>query len=108
MSSNAIPEGKLNGFPDNKRIITLILKYWYLFVISAIIAYTIVFFYLQITPKVYQGSLTILLESSKDKRITQSEMVEGFITTGESNNIDNQSLIIQSRNTIKKTIRYLI
>ncbi len=107
MSSNAIPEGKLNGFPDNKRIITLILKYWYLFVISAIIAYTIVFFYLQITPKVYQGSLTILLESSKDKRITQSEMVEGFITTGESNNIDNQSLIIQSRNTIKKTISRL-
>lgn len=107
MSSTANHDSKINGFPDNKRIITLVLKYWYLFAISSIIAYTIVSFYLQITPKVYQGSLTILLESSKDKRITQSEMVEGFITTGESNDIDNQSLIIQSRNTIKKTIERL-
>lgn len=103
---NAYPNhvNKLSGFPDNKRIIALVLKYWYVFVISVVIAYLLVFLHLKFTPNVYQGSLTILLESSKDKRITQSEMVEGFITSGESNNIDNQSLIIQSRNTIKKTI----
>lgn len=104
MNSDLNHSNKINGFPDNKRILSLITKHWYLFLIFVLTAYAIVFIQLKFTPNVYQGSLTILLESSKDKRITQSEMVEGFVTGGESNNIDNQSLIIQSRNTIKKTI----
>ncbi len=104
MNSHSPQANKLNAFPDNKRIILLILKYWYVFALSALLAYFIVLIQLKFTPNVYQGSLTILLESSKDNRITQSEMVEGFVMGGESNNIDNQSLIIQSRATIKKTI----
>ncbi|MBS2212436.1 polysaccharide biosynthesis tyrosine autokinase [Carboxylicivirga mesophila] len=89
---------------DINRLIRLVLKNWYLFVISFPLCLGAVFIYHRYTVPVYKASATLLLKSSEQKTVTPSGLMEGFGLSPEMRSIENQSFIIRSRNIVKKAI----
>jgi len=89
---------------DISRLIRLVLKNWYLFVISFPLCLGSVFIYHRYTVPVYKASATLLLKGSEQGAISQTDLMQGFGLSPEMRSVENQSFIIRSRNTIKKTI----
>ncbi len=89
---------------DFNRIISLVLKNWYLFLISFPLCLGSVFLYHRYTVPVYKASATLMLKRSEQKTISQSDLMEGFGLSPEMRSVENQSFIIRSRSIIKKAI----
>ncbi|MCU4155728.1 polysaccharide biosynthesis tyrosine autokinase [Carboxylicivirga sp. A043] len=89
---------------DINRLIRLVLKNWYLFVISFPLCFGAVFLYHRYTVPVYKASATLMLKGSEQKSISQADLMEGFGLSPEMRSVENQSFIIRSRNIIKKAI----
>ena len=89
---------------DFNRIIRLILKNWYLFLISFPLCIGSVFIYHRYTVPVYKASATLMLKGSEQKTLSQADLMEGFGLSPEMRSVENQSFIIRSRNIIKKAI----
>ncbi|WP_430815582.1 GumC family protein [Carboxylicivirga sp. RSCT41] len=89
---------------DINRLIRLVLKNWYLFVISFPLCFGAVFLYHRYTVPVYKASATLMLKGSEQKSFTQADLMEGFGLSPEMRSVENQSFIIRSRNIIKKAI----
>ncbi|WP_289054663.1 polysaccharide biosynthesis tyrosine autokinase [Carboxylicivirga marina] len=89
---------------DINRLIRLVLKNWYLFVISVPLCLGAVFMYHRYTVPVYKASATLMLKGSEQKTLSQADLIEGFGLSPEMRSVENQSFIIRSRNIIKKAI----
>ncbi|TRX70279.1 tyrosine-protein kinase [Carboxylicivirga sp. M1479] len=89
---------------DINRLIRLVLKYWYLYLISLPLCLGAVFLYHRYTVPVYKASATLMLKGSEQKSFSQADLMEGFGLSPEMRSVENQSFIIRSRNIIKKAI----
>jgi capsular exopolysaccharide synthesis family protein len=89
---------------DINRLVRLVVKNWYLFVISFPLCFGAVFLYHRYTVPVYKASATLMLKGSEQKSISQADLMEGFGLSPEMRSVENQSFIIRSRNIIKKAI----
>ena len=93
-----------DGLFDINRILKLTLRNWYLFLISIPLALAIVYVYHRYTVPVYRASTTILLKSTQNRSIAQSDLIEGFGLSPEMRNIENQIFIIKSKKLVKKAV----
>jgi len=93
-----------DGMFDINRIIKLTLRNWYLFLISIPLALGTVYIYHRYTIPVYRASTTILLKSTQDRTMAQSDLIEGFGLSPEMRNIENQIFIIKSKKLVKKAV----
>ncbi len=96
-----------DGMFDINRIIKLVIRNWYLFLISFPLSLGSVYMYHRYTVPVYSASTTILLKSSQDQNISQSNLIEGFGLSPEIRNIENQTFIIKSKKLIRKAVDLL-
>ena len=104
MAQNA-HKGKSNdSLFDLKRILFLLRKNWYLFVISFPLCVGSVYIYHRYTVPVYQARATMLLKSGDQQSISRSELIEGFGLSPEVRNVENQMFVIRSKKLVKKAI----
>ncbi len=96
-----------DGMFDIYRIIKLVIHNWYLFLISFPLSLGSVYIYHRYTIPVYSASTTILLKSSQDQSISQTNLIEGFGLSPEVRNIENQTFIIKSKKLVRKAIDLL-
>ncbi len=92
------------GLFDINRILKLTLRNWYLFLISIPLALGSVYIYHRYTIPVYRASTTILLKSTQDRTMAQTDLIEGFGLSPEMRNIENQIFIIKSKKLVKKAV----
>ncbi|WP_439183476.1 GumC family protein [Carboxylicivirga taeanensis] len=92
---------------DVNRLVRLMRKNWYLFLISFPLCLGAVFIYHRYTVPVYKASATLLLKSSEQTPMTPNGLMEGFGLSPEMRSIENQSFIIRSRNIVTKAINRL-
>ncbi|MBI9060859.1 MAG: polysaccharide biosynthesis tyrosine autokinase [Marinilabiliaceae bacterium] len=93
-----------DGLFDLNRIIHLLQRNWYLFLISFPLCFGSVYFYHRYTIPVYKASATILLKSADQTSLQRSDLIEGFGLSPEVKSIENQTFIIRSKKLIKKAI----
>ena len=93
-----------DGIFDINRIIKLVIRNWYLFLISFPLALGGVYIYHRYTVPVYSATTTILLKNSQSRSMNQSNLIEGFGLSPEVRNIENQTFIIRSKKLVKKAI----
>ena len=97
-------KGSADNLFDFSRIVQLVLKNWFLFIISFPLCLGSVFLYHRYTVPVYKASATLMLKGSEQKTLSQADLMEGFGLSPEMRSVENQSFIIRSRNIIKKAI----
>jgi len=86
----------------------LILKNWYWFLISIVTVVLLVRFYIEHTMPVYRSSATILINTSDDRASTDnSHLLLGFGLSGGMQNLENQLMVIKSRDMIESTLEGL-
>lgn len=94
-----------------REIIEQYTRYWYLFVLGAIIALVLAFIYLRYTTALYQTRATIII---KDEKSASSPMemaafsqFGSFLSRFNTSKIDNELAIFNSKRIISKTIEEL-
>jgi capsular exopolysaccharide synthesis family protein len=103
---NKLPQQ--NNTPDFMIILTLILKNWYWFIITIGIALFCVRFYVSHTLAVYQTTATILINETEDRPIVDnSELLQGLGLPGGMRNLQNQIMILKSRELTESTLKVL-
>lgn len=98
---------KTDGFSDIRKIIRLVLKHWYLFLVFLPLCLGIVEFYHRYTPEVYRASVTMLFKANPDRGVSQSSLMEGFGLSPEMRSIENQSFIIRSNKMVRRAVDML-
>ncbi len=89
-------------------ILPLVLKHWYWFVLSIIIALFISFQYVRHTMPVYRTTATILVNETETRPVVDnSEILQGLGLPGGMRNLQNQIMIIKSRYLTEKTLTAL-
>ncbi len=102
-----IPSEEL-GKNDLQIILSLILKNWYWFVISIIIALFCVRFYVGHTMPVYRTSAILLINETEDRPLLDnSELLQGLGLPGGMRNLQNQIMILRSRALTERTLKEL-
>lgn len=89
---------------DLNRILFLLKKNWYLFVISIPLCLGMVYLFHRYTVPVYQAKATLLLKSGESHSITRSELIEGVGLSPEDRSVENQMFVIRSKKLVKKAI----
>lgn len=96
-----------DGF-DPRTILYLILKNWYWFIIATVIALWCGRFYLHHTLPVYRTSVSILINDTDERPVVDnSALLQGLGLPGGMKNLENQIMILKSRNLIEKTLNEL-
>lgn len=98
---------KTDGFSDVRRIIRLVIKHWYYFVIFLPLAVGVVELYHRYTPEVYRASITMLFKIDSDRSLSQSSLMEGFGLSPEMRSVENQSFIIRSNKMVRRAVDLL-
>lgn len=89
-------------------ILPLIFKYWYWFVLSIIAALFCSFLYVRHTMPVYRTTATILINEAEARPVVDnSEILQGLGLPGGLRNLQNQIMIIKSRDLTEKTLTAL-
>lgn len=89
-------------------ILPLVLKYWYWFVISIIAALFCSFLYVRHTMPIYRTTATILVNETEARPVVDnSEILQGLGLPGGMRNLQNQIMIIKSRDLTEKTLSAL-
>ncbi len=95
---------KNDGFSEIRKIIRLVLRNWYLFVISMILCLGFVEFYHRYTPQVYRASVTMLFKNNPERTLSQTSLMEGFGLSPEMRSVENQTFIIRSNKMVRKAV----
>ncbi len=98
---------KSDGFSDIRKILRLVIKHWYFFVISLPLCLGAVEFYHRYTPEVYGASVTMLFKNNQETSISQSSLMEGFGLSPEMRSVENQSFIIRSNKMVRRAVDML-
>jgi tyrosine-protein kinase Etk/Wzc len=93
---------------DPQVILSLLIKKWYFFLIAIVIAYIGIRFYLGHTMPVYLSSTTILInETSGTQYGSNDELLQGLGLPQGMRNLENQVLILTSRDLTEEALREL-
>lgn len=93
---------------DLLTFIPIVLKNWYWFVITIVVALYLGRFYINHTLPVYRSYATVLINETEDQPLVDnSELLMGLGLPGGMRNIDNQINILRSRSLIKSTLTEL-
>lgn len=96
------------GQNDLQVIFSLILKNWYWFLATAVIALVIVRFYVNHTLPVYRTSATVLINETEDSRFAgNAQILQGLGLPGGMNNLQNQIMIVKSLALTESTLNDL-
>jgi capsular exopolysaccharide synthesis family protein len=101
---------KLQGHDEGSdfvRIIRLMLPKWYFFVLSLILAYSLANFYIHHTLPVYFVSSTILVNQNQQNTQLNEQFLQGMGLPAGSQNIQNQIMILSSRNLKERALEIL-
>jgi capsular exopolysaccharide synthesis family protein len=89
---------------DVKRILFLVLKYWYFVVFSLIISVTVAFLINRYTIKIYPVSMTILIKDEPEKDNSIIDLLYNGRGISPGKNYYNEEILLKSFPLIKKTI----
>lgn len=93
---------------DPRVILSLIIKNWYWFIITIIIALFCARMYIGHTMPVYRTSATLLINKTDDRPLVDnSELLQGLGLPGGMQNLENQIMILSSRDLTEKTLKEL-
>lgn len=93
---------------DLQVFLPIILKNWYWFIISLILAVTIVRLYINHTMPVYLTSASILINETEERSLMDnSEILQGLGLPGGMRNVQNQIMILSSIALTESTVREL-
>lgn len=97
------------GNNDLQIILSLILKNWYWFVITAVIAVICVRIYVKHTLPVYRTSATILINETENNRSSpvNAQILQGLGLPGGLSNLQNQLMILKSLALTATTLKEL-
>ncbi len=98
-----------NELAQLRKVILLVVRNWYYFVIALVLSITIAYLYNRYTLPTYRVNATLLIEGEKESTSTSGDQIlEGFGLTGSMKNLDNQIMILSSRQLIGSAISELI
>ena len=93
---------------DPLTILFLIIKNWYWFIIGIVIAFLCARTYLSHTIPVYRTSTTIMINETEERPLVDnSALLQGLGLPGGQKNLQNQIMIIKSRDLTEKTLEVL-
>jgi len=92
---------------DVKSIFELILKNWHLFIISLVITLSIAFLFNRLAAPIYRVNSTLLFKHEDNRRMDQTEFLEGFQLLREELDFNNEILVLQSLPMLKDVVRKL-
>ncbi|WP_025743567.1 GumC family protein [Aquimarina pacifica] len=91
-----------------KELLDRYLAYWKLFVVAFCASFTIGFFYMRYTPKLYRVTSTILIKAEKDGSMSELSAFEDLsIFKNANREIENEVEILHSRPLIENVIKKL-
>ena len=104
-----VHQKQLSQEPNDLQIIfSLIVKNWYWFVLTIIIALFFVRFYIRHTLPVYSTSATVLINETEDNRFAgNAQILQGLGLPGGQSNLHNQIMILNSMSLTESTLREL-
>lgn len=89
-------------------IISLVLKNWYILIITVVLAFFCSRFYINHTMRVYKTSTTILVNETGDRSmVNNDQFLQGLGLPAGMRNLDNQLNILKSRELTAKTLEDL-
>lgn len=93
---------------DPKVILALLIKNWYWFLITTVIALFVAHFYIGHTMPLYQTSITVLVNETEDRPLVDnSALLQGLGLPGGMKNLENQMMILKSRDLTRRTLENL-
>lgn len=93
---------------DIRLILSLVLKNWYWFIIALVISLMFVRWYVGHTLPVYRTSATILINETDNRSlINNTDLLQGLGLPGGMKNLQNQFMIIKSRDLTESTLEDL-
>lgn len=99
---------KSRNILDPVEILTLMVKYWYLFVICILAGLSLAHLYFVHTMPIYESSVTVLINETNERPLVDnSEILQGLGLPGGMKNLENQIMILRSRGLTEKTLREL-
>ncbi len=96
-----------DGFSDIRKIIRLVIRNWYLFVIFVPIGLGTAWIYHRYTVPVYRASITMIFKVDQERSFSNSVLTEGFGLSPEMRSFENQSFIIRSHAMVLRAINRL-
>ncbi len=84
-----------------------LLKYWYIFVITAVLAIGGAYLYTRFTTSIYQVNATLLIKKEKASLLADNPFGGADLFGGRSKEIINEKTIIQSYSMIRETVKQL-
>ncbi len=95
------------GF-DPKAVFSLLLTNWYWFLAGAVMGLLAARFYIGHTLPIYETSATILINEDENRPLVDNtQLLQGLGLPGGMQNIENQMMILKSRDLIEQTLREL-
>ncbi len=89
---------------DLKDILRKYLKYWYLFLIGAIISISIAIAYLRWATPMYSANTTLLFKDEKSGGLSESSAFGDLALLNSSKSIDNEIFVLKSRSLMEKVV----
>ncbi|MDI9538243.1 MAG: Wzz/FepE/Etk N-terminal domain-containing protein, partial [Bacteroidota bacterium] len=103
---SGIPVSNTGITLDYKKLISDVIRFWWLFVITISLALFVVYMIHRYTQPVYRASLVLLVdERGSDK--TQANMMEGFGLSTAMRTLENQIAILTSWEMVRTAIKEL-
>lgn len=96
-----------DGFSDIRKILRLVLRNWYLFVIFVPLGLGSAWVYHRYTVPVYRASITMLFKVDQERNFSASVLTEGFGLSPEMRSFENQSFIIRSHAMVLRAVNRL-
>ena len=96
------------GGVDPTLILSLLIRNWYFFAIGIILSLLLARFYINHTMPVYQTSITVLINETEDRPLMDNaELLQGLGLPGGMKNLENQIMILRSRELTERTLKEL-
>jgi capsular exopolysaccharide synthesis family protein len=93
---------------DPSLILLLLFRNWYLFAIAIIFSLFAARFYINHTMPVYMSSITVLINETEDRPLVDNtELLQGLGLPGGMRNLENQMMILRSRDLTERTLKEL-
>lgn len=93
---------------DPQIILGLLLKNWYWFIITTALSLIVARFYIDHTMPVFQTSITVLINETEDRPLVDnSALLQGLGLPGGMKNLQNQMMILKSRDLTEETLKTL-
>ena len=101
MPNSSTPDTGLNINLDYKKLLSDLLRYWWLFAITVPIALGGVYLRHRWVNEIYSASMRILMEE-RGNEMPQTDMMAGFGLTPGMRNLDNQLAVLSSWDMVRK------